>query len=124
MKFIDLDIECIIQQLEQLNQETQPKWGKMSAQRMVEHLSDSVRMSTNKSSFPLEIHEDRIGRMQDFLTSDKPMMKNAWENVLFKAVQNSILNARKKTGINARPSVIWSKSPKHNLKKNNVFVIV
>ena len=76
MNFIDLDIEFIIQQLERLNQETQPKWGKMSAQRMIEHLSDSVRISTGKSSFPLEIPEDRIGRMQDFLTSDKPMMKN------------------------------------------------
>ncbi len=76
MNFIDLDIEFIIQQLERLNQETQPKWGKMSAQRMIEHLSDSVRISTGKSSFPLEIPEDRIGRMQDFLRSDKPMMKN------------------------------------------------
>ena len=76
MNFIDLDIEFIIQQLERLNQETQPKWGKMSAQRMIEHLSDSVRISTGKSSFPLEISEDRIDRMQDFLRSDKPMMKN------------------------------------------------
>lgn len=76
MKFIDLDIETIIQTLEKLSPEAKPLWGKMSAQRMVEHLVDSVRMSTGKNTFPLEIPEDRIERMQDFLRSEKPMMKN------------------------------------------------
>lgn len=76
MKFIDLDIESIIQKLEKLSPESKPLWGKMSAQRMVEHLVDSVRMSTGKNTFPLEIPEDRIERMQDFLRSEKPMMKN------------------------------------------------
>jgi hypothetical protein len=48
----------------------------MSAQRMVEHLSDSLKMAVGQNVHPLEIPEDRIPRMKEFLFSDKPMAKN------------------------------------------------
>lgn len=76
MSFVELEITEIIQLLDKLNPETAPKWGSMSPQRMVEHLTDTIKIASGKSKFPLEIPEDRIEKMQAFLNSDKPMAKN------------------------------------------------
>jgi hypothetical protein len=76
MEFIEPNLEVILQHLEKLSADTTPLWGEMSAQRMVEHLSDSLQMAVGKNTFPLEIPEDRIPRMKEFLLSDKPMAKN------------------------------------------------
>jgi len=76
MEFIESNLEVILQNLEKINADSTPLWGGMSAQRMVEHLSDSLQMAIGKSSFSLEIPEDRIPRMKEFLLSDKPMVKN------------------------------------------------
>jgi hypothetical protein len=76
MNFIEFDIEYIVNRLDQLNPNQQPNWGTMSAQRMVEHLTDSVQLSTQKISFPMEVPEEKIGRMQDFLRTDKPLVRN------------------------------------------------
>jgi hypothetical protein len=76
MEFIEPNLEVILQNLEKINADSTPLWGGMSAQRMVEHLSDSLQMAIGKSSFSLEIPEDRIPRMKEFLLSDKPMAKN------------------------------------------------
>ena len=76
MEYIDPNLEVILQHLEKLSADTKPLWGEMSAQRMVEHLSDSLQMAVGKNTFPLEIPEDRIPRMIEFLLSDKPMAKN------------------------------------------------
>jgi hypothetical protein len=86
MPFIDTDITEIIPLLDQLDPETKPLWGNMSAQRMIEHLSDSIRVASGKDHFPLEVPEDKLERMLAFLDSDKPMAKNiavsfAGENV-------------------------------------------
>jgi hypothetical protein len=74
--FITADLETLLTYLNRLSPEAQPKWGNMSAQRMVEHLTDSLRIATGKNPQKLEIPEDRIGRMQLFLESDKPLMQN------------------------------------------------
>jgi len=74
--FIEADIETILSKLANLEATKKPLWGGMSAQRMVEHLTDSVRMSSGKEEFPLEISEDKIGKMHLFLESDKGMAKN------------------------------------------------
>jgi hypothetical protein len=76
MTFIELDITELIPLLDKLDPNTKPLWGNMSAQRMIEHLSDSIRVSSGKDVFPMEIPEDRIERMLAFLDSDKPMAKN------------------------------------------------
>jgi hypothetical protein len=77
MEFIEPNLEVILQHLETINATTTPNWGEMSAQRMVEHLSDSLKMAVGKNTIPLEIPEDKIPRMKDFLHSDKPMAKNS-----------------------------------------------
>jgi hypothetical protein len=76
MNYIEPRLEEILNHLVKLNPTTQPHWGSMSAQRMVEHLSDSLKMAVGQNVHPLEIPEDRIPRMKEFLFSDKPMAKN------------------------------------------------
>lgn len=74
--FENLSLETLLTFLNQLETNTQPIWGTMSAQRMVEHLTDTVQIATGKNPQPLEIPEDRIPRMLEFLNSDKPMAQN------------------------------------------------
>jgi hypothetical protein len=76
MSFIETDITVIIPIMDELSPSSQPLWGSMSAQRMIEHLTDTVKIASGKEKFPLEIPEDRIERMQTFLESDKPMARN------------------------------------------------
>lgn len=75
-QFLNIDITNIINLLDRLSPETMPKWGSMSAQRMIEHLSDSIKISSGKLILPLEISEMMIPKMQDILASDKEMPKN------------------------------------------------
>ncbi|MCF8408236.1 MAG: DUF1569 domain-containing protein [Crocinitomicaceae bacterium] len=77
MNFIEPTLETILVNLENLTPETEALWGSMSAQRMVEHLSDSLKMAVGQIVFPLEVPEDRIPRMKEFLLSDKVMAKNS-----------------------------------------------
>ena len=74
--FVEADIEVILGKLSQLDESTKPLWGAMNAQRMVEHLTDVVRMSCGKISQELLIPEEKIEKMQLFLASDTPMGKN------------------------------------------------
>ena len=76
MEFIELDISEIIQKMDKLTADTKPSWGSMSSQRMVEHLADTLKIASGKIKFPLEIPEDRIEKMQNFLDSDKPMARD------------------------------------------------
>jgi hydroxymethylglutaryl-CoA reductase len=74
--FIEIDIETILNKLSKLDSSTKPLWGSMSAQRMVEHLTDLVQISNGKNSMEILIPEDKIEKMQLFIESDKPMAKN------------------------------------------------
>lgn len=76
MTFVEMEITEILRILDNLNPDAQPQWGNMSAQRMVEHLTDIVKISSGKTKLPLEVPEDRIEKMQAFLDSDKPMARN------------------------------------------------
>ncbi len=75
MNFIELDLENILKTLENLSSESKPKWGKMNAQQMIEHLTVGFKMSTGKVSFPNEVNEELMDKMKLFLHSDKPMKK-------------------------------------------------
>ncbi len=71
--FIETDLETILSYLNRLDANTQPKWGKMSAQRMVEHLTDTIRIATGENPQELVIDVEKLPRMLAFLDSDKPM---------------------------------------------------
>ena len=72
MKYIQTDLETILHHFDQLTAETKPLWGTMNAQAMVEHLTDSIKMAYGKISFPIQVPEEKIEKMQAFLMSDKP----------------------------------------------------
>lgn len=74
--FVAAELETILSYLNRLTPETKAQWGSMSAQRMVEHLTDTVRIATGKNPQALVIPEDKIDRMVLFLDSDKPMAQN------------------------------------------------
>lgn len=76
MQTFEFDLVYLLGKLETLNADTTPSWGKMSSQRMVEHLCDALYMSRGIGEFELEVPEDRIEKMQLFLQSDKPMAQN------------------------------------------------
>ncbi|MEJ6615513.1 MAG: hypothetical protein QNL61_01235 [Crocinitomicaceae bacterium] len=76
MQFIEPKLEIIVSKLERLKETDKPLWGSMSAQRMVEHLSDSIRLAFGDHSISLQIPEDKVKWAQDFLRTDVPLPKN------------------------------------------------
>jgi hypothetical protein len=76
MNFIDPTLENILIYLDKLTPQHQAKWGSMSAQRMVEHLTDSIKIATGENPQNFLIEEEKIPKMILFLDSDKPMAQN------------------------------------------------
>jgi oxepin-CoA hydrolase/3-oxo-5,6-dehydrosuberyl-CoA semialdehyde dehydrogenase len=74
--FIETDLETVLSHLNKLTSETKPAWGKMSAQRMVEHLTDTIQIATGEAPQTLIIPEDKVERMVAFLYTDKPMAQD------------------------------------------------
>ncbi len=74
--FIETDLETVLSHLNKLTADKKPAWGKMSAQRMVEHLTDTLRIATGENPQELLIPEDKVERMVAFLYTDKPMAQN------------------------------------------------
>ena len=71
------ELETILPILEKLTPETQPLWGAMSAQRMIEHLSDAIAIATEKIPVTAVITDpERIVKMQHWLTTDAEMAHN------------------------------------------------
>ena len=89
--FIEADIETILGKLSKLEDTQKPVWGTMSAQRMVEHLTDLVKISNGKSVLEIITPADKIERAQLFLESDTPMAKNV--NVEFVAKEVALRHA-------------------------------
>ncbi len=76
MPFLEADLNKILPLLNSLNKDSKPLWGSMSAQRMIEHLSDTIDLALGKTTVKLEIPEDRVDKAQAFLFSEHPMPKN------------------------------------------------
>lgn len=76
MAFVSTDLESILSYLNKLTPDTKPSWGSMSAQRMVEHLTDTYRIATGENPQKLVMEEEKLPRMLAFLESDKPMAQN------------------------------------------------
>lgn len=77
MNFIDTSMESALGFLNNLEQDTQPLWGTMSATRMVEHLTDTLNLSMGVlGEYELLIPEDKVERAQKFLSSEHPLPKD------------------------------------------------
>ncbi len=76
MSSFEMSFEDLLIGLNKLTPSQQPIWGEMSSQRMVEHLSEMLRMAQGTTLFTLAIPEDKVAKMQEFLYSEKEMAKN------------------------------------------------
>ena len=76
MKFVKADLCAFLEILENLDENKVASWGKMTQQRMLEHLSDGIFMSCGMGNHELLISEEKIKGMQAFLVSDKEMLQN------------------------------------------------
>ena len=79
MEFISTDLETLISYLNKLDATTQPLWGKMEAQRMIEHLTEGVYMSIGKNMEQfneLLVPADKLPKMRAFLASAEPMPRD------------------------------------------------
>ena len=74
--FIEPNIEVILSLLSKLEDGSKHLWGEMSAQRMVEHLADALKVSNGKLKVEMAVSEDKLDSMVSFLLSYKPMAKN------------------------------------------------
>lgn len=63
--------------LKQIPTDTHPVWGKMTVQQMIEHFSDSVRVSAGKiDGIKTLTPQENLPKMQEFLMGDKPFREN------------------------------------------------
>lgn len=73
--FVDTELEVVLPIFDKLTESTPALWGTMSAQRMVEHLVDVIRIATGENPQALLIDEEKLPSMLRFLESDKPMAR-------------------------------------------------
>jgi hypothetical protein len=80
MNFIEANLESILHHVNQLSADSKPEWGSMTAQKMIEHLTDAVRIGNGQIQLECINEGERLQRSRDFLLSEAPMPKG------FKAV--------------------------------------
>jgi len=85
--------------LSQLDTDTPRKWGKMNVQQMIEHMIDYVRIASGKTPMEVITPEDKLPRMQGFLTSEKPFPENT-PNVLMPDEPVALKYATKQDAVN------------------------
>lgn len=76
MTFLEPKLDVILPLLSKLEQNTKPIWGEMSAQRMVEHLTDALSLARGEITLPLEFPSDKTEKVQGFLKSEHPLPVN------------------------------------------------
>lgn len=64
------------QALATLTAESQPRWGSMNAQQMVEHLAWTFQASTGGVALSCPIPAEELDRMKRFLVSNRPTPEN------------------------------------------------
>lgn len=71
--------------MRKLQPTTQPKWGLMNAQQMVEHFSETVRMANGRLVLPIYTKEEDLPKMRAFMLSEKPFRENTKNPILGEA---------------------------------------
>lgn len=74
--FIEIDLESVLGYLNKLQADSKPRWGKMSAQQMVEHLTDVLRIATGENPQQVVTPAEKLEKVVAFLNSDLPMGQN------------------------------------------------
>lgn len=65
-----------------IREETTPRWGKMNAQQMVEHVTNFFKVSTADILFPLTTPPEHLPKYREFLMSEKEFRENTKAPVL------------------------------------------
>lgn len=68
--------------LQQLKTETQPQWGKMNVQQMIEHFTDVMMVASGKIRLPVVTPPEKLPRYQEFMMSEKQFKENTKSPVL------------------------------------------
>lgn len=76
MAFIKVSSVIITDKLKNLKENKKPLWGDMSAQQMVEHLTDAITLSLDDTNSKLELPEEYIEKAQYFIETEHPLPKN------------------------------------------------
>lgn len=77
MSFLEPTLENFQKHIAKLKTDSTPEWGSMTAQKMVEHLSDWTDLCIgNGGDFPIEIPEDKVKKAQAFLFSEYALPRN------------------------------------------------
>ncbi len=75
MNYITPSLEEALKYLDQLNPEKQPQWGKLNAQGMVEHLTDTLIIATGQIKLPQVTSDQNLDKTYAFLMSDRPFQQ-------------------------------------------------
>lgn len=78
-RFLEKDF---ISTIRTIDLSTTPRWGKMNAQQMVEHVAAFFMISTGKLHFPLATPVDLLPKYRQFLMSEKEFRENTKAPVL------------------------------------------
>lgn len=78
--FISADLETILGKLNGLTADKAAEWGSMNAQQMIEHLSNSLDLSTGIIEGVLSIPEEKVEKAVEHLFSDKPFPRDFTAN--------------------------------------------
>ncbi len=76
MAFVDPNLENVLNLLNQLKADSKPQWGTMSAQQMIEHLSDLFYIALGEKSVTLVTPEEKLPKLHAFIESEDPMPRN------------------------------------------------
>jgi hypothetical protein len=86
--------------LKQIPSDTQPHWGKMTLQQMIEHFSDSVRIASGKTAHPdFVFPPEQLQKYREFMLSEKPFKENT-ANPLMPEVPAPVINVSTQEAIN------------------------
>src|SRR5690606_40768648 len=68
----------LIGYLQRLNHDTQPRWGKMNVQQMIEHLTeDGLKLASGRIKVDnILTPPEHLERTREFMMSDKPFKEN------------------------------------------------
>ena len=68
-------INELLQNLERLNSDTEPQWGTMTAQKMVEHLINTFLIASGQLHIECFSEDSKLPILKKILMSDRPMPK-------------------------------------------------
>lgn len=125
--FVEMTSESIPFYLSKLSESTQPKWGTMTPQHLVEHLEFTYRIASGEmQNFDIATPEEYLEKTQETLWNYKPMPKDFQMPLMQKGklepLEHPDLDTAKKKMLEAREEYIeFFKENPDALQKNAVF---